>query len=447
MQARYTLYIISALVCLGLSFSLPVHARNMPDELKLSTIVIDAGHGGKDAGCVSADRKTLEKHVNLAVAKQLGSKISKAYPDVKVVYTRTKDEYLTLNRRADIANASNADLFISIHVNSVRSSQPRGFSVHILGQSRDKDTDLFSYNMEVCKRENSVILLEEDYTTKYQGFDPNDPESYIFFNLMQNAFYEQSITFAASVHEEMKKGPIYTDRGLWQDPFYVLWKTKMPAALVELGFMSNPKDLAILRSESGQEQLATRLFDAFVNFKTKYDQSLDVPVVETEAAKQAELAKQEEAKKQAELAKQDELAKQEEIRKQEEVKKQVEPTEPEDIKTKIEESLKQTEAQQTEIKPEITKEETKPTANKPEAKSTKLYGTQVMSLERLLDKNHKEFRGYTATIVKVGKLYKYIIGVSADPREANRLNKEVKKLFPGAFMVSVSEGKVDIYRP
>lgn len=402
MQKRYTLYILYALVCLGLTFSFTSYAKNSQDALKLSTIIIDAGHGGKDAGSVSADKKTYEKTINLAVAKLFGEKISKAYPDVKVIYTRTKDEYLTLNRRADIANNNNADLFISIHVNSVKSSQPRGFSVHILGQSRDKNTDLFSYNMEVCKKENSVILLEDDYTTKYQGFDPNDPESYIFFNLMQNAFYEQSITFAASVHEELKKGPIYTDRGLWQDPFYVLWKTKMPAALVEIGFMSNPKDLAILKSSSGQEEIATRLFDAFVKFKAQYDQSVDISAVDSKVKdnKQKELERQE-----TEI---------------------IVPAE-----TKISEPSKVTEKNN-----EVTvKQEPK-----------LQYGTQVMSLGRLLDKNHKEFRGYTATIVKVGNLYKYIIGVSSSPEEAQKIYREVKKDFSGSFMVSFSENKVEIYR-
>lgn len=422
MLKRFTIYLLIVLASLDLVFSSQVFAQSKAESLKLNTVVIDAGHGGKDAGSVSADKKTYEKTINLAVAKLLGEKISNAYPDVKVVYTRTKDEYLTLNRRADIANNNNADLFISIHVNSVKSSQPRGFSVHILGQSRDKNTDLFSYNMEVCKKENSVILLEDDYTTKYQGFDPSDPESYIFFNLMQNAFYEQSITFAASVHEELKKGPIYTDRGLWQDPFYVLWKTKMPAALVEIGFISNAKDLAILKSASGQAQIATRLFDAFVTFKTKYDQSVNVSTVDpkVEASKKEDASKQEEIRKQEEAKRKSEEAKPEEA----EILKEEIPVKTEDIKSKIEESLNQGQKSNQDTS----------------------YGTQVMSLGHLLEKNHKEFKGHTATIVKVGNLYKYIIGVSSNPEEARRINKEIRKDFPGAFLVSFSEGKVEVYR-
>ena len=264
------------LICLSMATFQDAAAQQSSSTLKLRTVVLDPGHGGKDAGCVSRDRKTYEKNLTLSIARLLGQKITQAYPDVKVVYTRTTDKYVTLNDRAEIANRNHADLFISIHINSFSSSSPNGFSAHILGQSRDKNRDLFSYNMDVCRRENSVILLEEDYSTKYQGFDPEDPESFIFFNLMQNAFYEQSLLFAADVEKELSKGPITHSRGISQDPFYVLWKTTMPAVLLELGFISNPADLKIMNSSAGREQLASRLFAAFREFKKKYDGSLDL---------------------------------------------------------------------------------------------------------------------------------------------------------------------------
>ena len=268
-------YIMPVLLLSCLAFAFPMQAAA---DLKLKTVVIDAGHGGKDAGAVSPDRKTYEKNITLAIAKLLGQKIQAAYPDVRVVYTRTTDRYVTLNDRAEIANGCNADLFISIHINSFSKSSPNGFSSHILGQSGNKDRDLFSFNQELCRRENSVILLEDDYATKYQGFNPNDPESFIMFNLMQNAFYEQSILFAADVDSELSKGPFRTNRGISQNPFYVLWKTAMPAVLLELGFISNPSDLKILNSSSGRDQIATRLFNAFAKFKRKYDGSLDYAV-------------------------------------------------------------------------------------------------------------------------------------------------------------------------
>ena len=264
------------LICLSMAAFQDAAAQQSSSTLKLRTVVLDPGHGGKDAGCVSRDRKTYEKNLTLSIARLLGQKITQAYPDVKVVYTRTTDKYVTLNDRAEIANRNHADLFISIHINSFSSSSPNGFSAHILGQSRDKNRDLFSYNMDVCRRENSVILLEEDYSTKYQGFDPEDPESFIFFNLMQNALYEQSLLFAADVEKELSKGPITHSRGISQDPFYVLWKTTMPAVLLELGFISNPADLKIMNSSAGREQLASRLFAAFREFKKKYDGSLDL---------------------------------------------------------------------------------------------------------------------------------------------------------------------------
>ena len=243
-------------------------------RLGLRTVCIDAGHGGTDPGCVSKDKKTHESTIALDIAIRLSDKIKAGYPGVKVVMTRSTDTFITLGGRADIANKNNADLFISIHVNTASSTSANGYSIHVLGQSSKKDRDLFAYNMDVCRRENSVIMLEDDYSTRYQGFDPRDPESFIFFNLMQNAHLEQSLLFAQDVEKAMSAGPMRNSRGIWQDPFYVLWKTAMPAALVEVGFMSNAADLAALRSESGREKIAQDLYVAFGVFKKRYDGSV-----------------------------------------------------------------------------------------------------------------------------------------------------------------------------
>ncbi len=260
---------ISSLLSLFLSVSL-----SFADNLNLSTVVIDAGHGGKDAGCVSKDQKTYEKTLTLDIAKSLASMIREEYPEIKVVLTRDKDVSVSLNDRALKANQADADLFISIHINSTTSTSPNGYSVHILGQANDSSKDYFSYNMDVVKRENSVILLEEDYSTTYQGFDPNDPESYIFMLLMQNAHLEQSVRFAQIIQNKLKGGPIKADRGLWQNGFYVLWKTSMPSVLVELGFISNKDDLAVLRKQDNRNELAKRLFESFKEYKKIYDSSL-----------------------------------------------------------------------------------------------------------------------------------------------------------------------------
>ena len=249
-------------------------------NLGLNTVVIDPGHGGNDPGAVSKDGKSYEKTFTLDISKRLAEKIRAAYPEVKVVLTRDKDKTLALNDRAVTANKADGKLFISIHINAAPKTTPNGYSVHVLGQSSKKDRDLFAYNMDVCKRENSVILLEDDYSTTYQGFDPSDPESFIFMQLMQNSHLEQSLSFAQLVSDALAGGPIPTCRGIWQDPFLVLWKTAMPAVLVELGFISNASDLSTLKNEEDRDKLAECLLNAFKKYKEAYDLSvmLDVEV-------------------------------------------------------------------------------------------------------------------------------------------------------------------------
>lgn len=257
------------------SFWIACHGQKSSARLTLSTVVIDPGHGGKDAGCISPSGKTMEKTVVLDISKRLADKIRTSYPDVKVIMTRNTDKFVELQGRADIANRNKANLFISVHVNSVdgKKTGPNGYSVHILGQYTSKNRDLYAGNMDVVRRENSVIKLEDNYTTKYEGFDPSDPESYIFMNLMQNAHLEQSFKFAQYVDQEMKGGAIKRSRGISQDPFYVLWRTAMPAVLVECGFMSNDADREALISEKGREKIASDLFDAFSKYKKEYDGS------------------------------------------------------------------------------------------------------------------------------------------------------------------------------
>ncbi len=264
------------------SAAFQAHGQGNPSPIKLATVVIDPGHGGKDAGCISPSGKTMEKTVVLDIAKRLSGKISTAYPDVKVIMTRKDDKFVELQGRADIANRNKANLFISIHINSVdgKRSGPNGYSVHILGQYTSRNKDLYAGNMDVVRRENAVITMEDNYTTKYEGFNPNDPESYIFMNLMQNAFLEQSFKFAQFVDREMKGGAIKNSRGISQDPFYVLWRTAMPAVLVECGFMSNPADREVLITEKGREKIASDLFDAFKAYKKEYDGSVTTTVRE-----------------------------------------------------------------------------------------------------------------------------------------------------------------------
>lgn len=271
MRIRVILLLISAFLAQTVA-----QAQKSSSNLGLHTVVIDPGHGGKDPGGVSKDRRTFEKNVALDISKRLGKMIDEAYPDVNVYYTRTTDVFIPLQKRADIANDRKADLFISVHINATSRTTPSGHSVHILGESSIPGNDLVDGNLNVCKRENSVIMLEDDYKTTYQGFDPDDDASYIFMSLMQGAYYEQSILFASLVEDELTKGPIKVKRGVSQDPFYVLWKTAMPSVLLELGFITNEADLSLMRTEKGRNDIAKRVFDAFKIYKKNYDDSMKI---------------------------------------------------------------------------------------------------------------------------------------------------------------------------
>lgn len=283
LQIYYKLLKRAICVLASLAVSLTAAADRVPG---LRTLVIDAGHGGHDPGCVSGDGRTYEKDIALYISKAFAKMVSDSCPDVKVILTRSGDKYIKLEDRAAIANRADADLFVSIHINAAVNRSANGYSVHLLGQSSKKNTDLFEYNMNVCKRENSVILLEDDHSTAYEGFDPGDPESYIFMQLMQNAYLEQSMRFAESVKKNLRGGPIGADRGIWQNPILVLWKTAMPAVLVELGFISNSSDLSVLRKNANLDALASRLYKAFVSYKAAYDSS--VAIGESPAAPSSE---------------------------------------------------------------------------------------------------------------------------------------------------------------
>lgn len=255
---------IALLALLSLFFPALSAASSVRDGVQLRTVVIDAGHGGHDPGAVYGRMK--EKDINLDLALRLGKRIGERYPDVKVVYTRNTDRFVELAERGNIANRNHADLFISIHVNSARSTAASGTETFVMG------TDKSASNMEVCKRENSVILLEDDYSTTYEGFDPDNPESYIIFNLMQNAHFEQSIAFASLVQDQfIKNGPIRKSRGVRQAPLMVLWRTTMPSVLVEVGFLSNASDRSVMDQAANRQKMADDLFRAFASFKQDYD--------------------------------------------------------------------------------------------------------------------------------------------------------------------------------
>jgi N-acetylmuramoyl-L-alanine amidase len=234
------------------------------DETYVSVVVIDPGHGGKDWGASMGNAK--EKDIVLDIALKLGKTIKTNYPEIKIVYTRSKDVFIPLHERANIANNSDADLFISIHVNAVDQRSVQGAETFVLGQHRSKD------NLEVAKKENAVILLENDYDTKYEGFDPNSSESYIMFELVQNEYLEQSVMFASNIQDEFRRQAKRTDRSVKQAGFLVLRRTTMPSVLIETGFLSHTAERNFLLSESGKTKLATSIFNAFKKYKIKIEE-------------------------------------------------------------------------------------------------------------------------------------------------------------------------------
>ena len=239
-----------------------INLLSQTNSTKIKTIVIDPGHGGKDSGTLGTKRfKIYEKHVALAVSLKLGNYIAEEFPDVKIIYTRDTDVFLELNERTEIANKSNADLFISIHCDGFTNPKPSGASVFVMGMSKLKA------NMDVAMRENSAIYLEDNYQQKYDGFDPKSAESYIVFSLMQNTYLNQSLQIAEEVESEFSNRANRKSRGVKQAPFYVISRTNMPSILVECGFLTNPKEEEFLHSDLGQDYIASAIFRAFRSYK------------------------------------------------------------------------------------------------------------------------------------------------------------------------------------
>lgn len=258
---------------------------------RIKTIVIDAGHGGKDPGCLGSHSR--EKHIALAIALNLGQQIETTFPDVRVIYTRKTDEFIPLHERARIANKNNADVFISIHCNYIRkSSATHGSETYVLGLHRAED------NLDVAKRENAAILLEENYQQNYGDFDPNSNEGHIILSMYQNAYLDQSIFLAERIESRIASSAQRRSRGVKQAGFLVLRETAMPSVLVEAGFLSHSQEEAYLNDPLGQQQMAQAIFEAFQDYKNavespgysssfqynKPQQDVEVPVAAPVAA-------------------------------------------------------------------------------------------------------------------------------------------------------------------
>lgn len=262
---RLLLVILVSLAVPLLSFMEP---ENDPD--KIERVVIDAGHGGKDSGTHNlTGPKIYEKDVALAVALKLGQYIEENLPDVEVIYTRETDVFLELWERTQLANRVQCDVFISIHCNGVARTDAYGTESWVIGLHK---TDA---QLEVAKKENSVILMEENYEEKYSGFDPNDPISYINLSLNQSAWIDQSLELAANIQEQFRERVKRRDRGVKQAGFYVISRTVMPSVLVELGFLSNPAEKEFLKSEQNQDYMASAIYRAFKQYKLDREKGID----------------------------------------------------------------------------------------------------------------------------------------------------------------------------
>lgn len=252
---------VALLLSLPVFCSIPVRAIDAEGNF---VVVIDPGHGGKDPGAVNG--RNLEKTINLNVALKMGSLIENNCKNVKVIYTRKTDVFVELERRGEIANKAGADLFISIHTNSAKTKSAKGAETFLLGVEENRT----SANLSVAMEENKAILYESDYETRYEGYDPNSPESLIIFEFMQNEYQKESLKFADMVQKQLISHARRPDRGVHQAGFLVLWKAAMPSILVELGFISNTEECRYMTSQKGVDELGSSLYRAFVKYLEEY---------------------------------------------------------------------------------------------------------------------------------------------------------------------------------
>ena len=377
----------------------------MAEVGKPFVVVIDAGHGGKDPGARGS--VVNEKVINLNVALKLGRMIEREMKDVKVVYTRSTDRFVELTERAAIANRGKADLFISIHTNSVKKgSSVRGTETYTLGLARSDE------NLAVAMRENSAILLEDNYLQRYEGFDPNSSESYIIFELMQNKHMEQSISLASDIQNafsssgRVDRGAFSSsgrvDRGVRQAGFLVLRETSMPSVLVELGYISNRNEEQFMNSSKGQDLLARSLYKAFANYKRNFDLRSGKPV----AAVVMEPEMEEDPLEVTE----------------EQTDRKAPPGSEADILSRKREAQKESASEQSSGKT--------------------VYKVQFLTSETKLSKNSKRLKGYKdAEYYVEDGIYKYTYGSTTSFSEINRIRRSMLKDFKDAFVISFKDGE------
>ena len=374
------------------------------------TLVIDAGHGGHDAG--ARGTISMEKNVNLSVALQFGRYVEKYMPEVRVIYTRKTDKFVSLIERANIANRANADLFISVHTNALPAGKiARGFETYTLGMHRAKD------NLDVAMRENSVISMEKDYKQTYQGFDPKSSESYIIFEFIQGKNMERSVELARMIQRKVCDNANRPDKGVHQAGFLVLRETSMPSCLIELGFITTPDEERILNNSDRVNDIAKSIYDGFAQYRNKYDKRVTVPYRPLQSGDVEEL-KEQESQHQVEPQRKNEAQKKVEVLKKTEALKRTEPQKKAEVQKRV------------------------VAQKKPEPKDAPVFKLQIFVSDRILRKGDAHFKGETDyESFREGNLVKYTMGASSNYNEIYRLRKSLQEKFPEAFIIAFKSGQ------
>ena len=374
------------------------------------TLVIDAGHGGHDAGARGAI--SMEKNINLSVALQFGRYVEEYMPEVRVIYTRKTDKFVSLIERANIANRANADLFISVHTNALPAGKiARGFETYTLGMHRAKD------NLDVAMRENSVISMEKDYKQTYQGFDPKSSESYIIFEFIQGKNMERSVELARMIQRKVCDNANRPDKGVHQAGFLVLRETSMPSCLIELGFITTPDEERILNNSDRVNEIAKSIYDGFAQYRNKYDKRVTVPYRPLQSGDVEEL-KEQESQHQVEPQRKNEAQKKVEVLKKTEALKRTEPQKKAEVQKRV------------------------VARKKPEPKDAPVFKLQIFVSDRILRKGDAHFKGETDyESFREGNLVKYTMGASSNYNEIYRLRKSLQEKFPEAFIIAFKNGQ------
>lgn len=403
---------------------LALPAVSAPEAAKRFKLVIDAGHGGHDAGAVGAFSK--EKNINLSIALAFGKLVEANCPDVTVIYTRKTDKFVPLQERADIANRAGADLFISVHTNALPGGKiAYGPETYTLGMARA------AANLDVAKRENSVILYEEDYKTRYSGFDPNSAESYIIFEFIQDQYMRQSVSLARSIQRAYVRTAGRRDKGVHQAGFLVLRNTSMPSVLTEVGFISTPAEERFLNTKEGVAKMGRSIYEGFLEYRRAQGgtKALLHPYDDGEAKKNSRKAERDAKRRDASADVEAETRAAESA---------APPAGADNIPAQGEKTGRLTEETGTAAdKPgRLTEDAPRTAAGRVE------YRVQLIASSRKLAKSDASFKGLApVSYYEEGGLYKYTYGSTGDYNEALRLQREARKAVAGAFVVAFVDGK------